>query len=48
MGASSGREWWRTMADEPHSNDPPQIAYQVGFALAIVLLAVVMVRYPLW
>ena len=36
------------MADDAPSNDPPQIAYQVGFGLAILLLAVTMVRYPLW
>lgn len=36
------------MADEPKSNDPPQVAYQIGFALAIVLLAITMFRYPLW
>jgi hypothetical protein len=36
------------MADDTTNSDPPQIAYQVAFALAIVLLAVAMVRYPLW
>jgi len=36
------------MADEETNSDPPQIAYQMGFALAIVLLAITMFRYPLW
>jgi hypothetical protein len=36
------------MADDATNSDPPQIAYQVAFALSIVLLAVAMVRYPLW
>jgi|MDTE01.2.fsa_nt_gb hypothetical protein len=48
MGASVPFKQVNNMADESHSNDPPQLAYQVGFALAIVLLAVTMFRYPLW
>tara|TARA_Y100001935_G_C16941164_1_gene330085 strand:+ start:292 stop:402 length:111 start_codon:yes stop_codon:yes gene_type:complete len=36
------------MSDEPTNSDPPQIAYQMGFALAMILLVVVMFRYPLW
>ncbi len=36
------------MADASESNDPPQLAYQVGFALAIILLGVTMFKYPLW
>ena len=38
----------KNMADEPTNSDPPQIAYGMAFAVAIVLLAVVMFRYPLW
>lgn len=48
MGASDPVEQVNRMAEESNSNEPPQIAYQVAFGLAIVLLAVVMVRYPLW
>jgi len=36
------------MADDSTTSDPPQIAYGMAFAVAIVLLAVVMFRYPLW
>ncbi len=36
------------MSDESQHNDPPQIAYYVGFGLAILFLAITMVRYPLW
>ena len=38
----------KDMADDNTTSDPPQIAYQVGFALAIILLAITMVQYPLW
>lgn len=38
----------KDMADDSTNSDPPQIAYQVGFALAMLLLAITMVRYPLW
>ena len=38
----------KDMADEPTNSDPPQLAYGMAFALAIVLLGVVMFRYPLW
>lgn len=48
MGVSSRWKQVKNMADDSHSTDPPQIAYQVGFALAIILLAVTMFRYPLW
>ena len=36
------------MADESAKTDPPQIAYGMAFTVAIVLLVVVMFRYPLW
>lgn len=36
------------MSDDSDSNDPPQLAYQFAFGLSIVLLGVVMFRYPLW
>ncbi len=36
------------MEDEPKNSDPPQIAYGMAFTVAIVLLVVVMFRYPLW
>jgi hypothetical protein len=36
------------MSDETNSSDPPQITYFVGFSLAMILLAVVMVQYPVW
>lgn len=49
--SNGGFRWWgqvKPMADESPSNDPPQLAYQVGFALAIILLGVTMFKYPLW
>jgi len=36
------------MSDDTTSNDPPQIAYQAAFAIAIILLGVAMFKYPLW
>ncbi|EHR76446.1 MAG: hypothetical protein MG2_0858 [uncultured Candidatus Poseidoniales archaeon] len=37
-----------SMSDETNSSEPPQITYFVGFSLAIILMAVVMIRYPVW
>ena len=37
-----------SMSDETNSSEPPQITYFVGFSIAIILMAVVMVRYPVW
>jgi len=36
------------MSEEQKSNDPPQLAYQVAFWLAIILLGITAFRYPLW
>lgn len=36
------------MSDEQKSNEPPQSAYFLAFALAIVLLGITMFQYPLW
>ncbi|MEJ6665681.1 MAG: hypothetical protein QNL47_06855 [Euryarchaeota archaeon] len=38
----------KTMSDEIKSSEPPQITYFVGFSIAIILMAVVMVKYPVW
>ncbi len=37
-----------TMSEETESSAPPQIAYFVVFSLAVIFLAISMVRYPLW
>ncbi len=37
-----------TMSEETGSSEPPQIAYFVVFSIAIIFLAISMVRYPLW
>ncbi len=36
------------MSEETESSEPPQIAYFVVFSIAIIFLAISMVRYPLW
>lgn len=36
------------MSEENKSSEPPQIAYFVVFSIAVIFLAISMVRYPLW
>ncbi len=36
------------MSEETKGSEPPQIAYFVVFSLAVIFLAISMVRYPLW
>jgi hypothetical protein len=36
------------MSDETNTSEPPQITYFVAFSLAIILMAVAMVKYPVW
>jgi len=36
------------MSNDGTDNDPPQMAYQVAFALVIIALLVTVFRYPLW